>query len=116
MTWDYSGRSKIQKQSVNGVRHISSLDCLRRDITYLSPMETICGMTWLLKTLMGSSGVSSVKQVGLSTMVPTSNLNLPVHTTTQEQEERAMEEETIEDRLNILPSTALIRGKCTSCL
>jgi len=32
-------------------------------------METICDMTWLSKTLMGSSGVFSVKQVGLRVMV-----------------------------------------------
>jgi hypothetical protein len=49
----------------------------------------------------------SVKRVGLRTMVPVFSLKPPVHTTIQKQEERAMEEEIIEDRLIISPSIAL---------
>src|SRR5207237_200300 len=48
-------------------------------------MEIINGMIWLSKTLMDSSGASSVKQVGLKAMVPILNLKPPVHTITQRQ-------------------------------
>jgi hypothetical protein len=49
----------------------------------------------------------SVRQVGSMVMVLMSSLKQPVRTITQRQEERVMEEETIEDRLTISLSIAL---------
>ncbi len=82
----------------------------------LTPMEITHAMIWLLRMLMRSSGASSVRQGGLRTMALISHLKPPVHTTIQKQEERAMGEETIEDRLSILWCTVLIQEKRTLCL
>ena len=61
----------------------------------------------------GTSTGFSVKQVGLRTMVLISHLKPPAHTTIQGRERRTTEEETIEGRLIISPSIALIQGRCT---